>query len=88
MIDTESPTFVHDVEFNTDDLMPTIEADILVVYKGMDGKVRTEIHNTNNADLDILDFDRKLQWEQYCEHVAVPFLWCYLQNITQHLKEY
>ena len=85
---TNIETLVHDVEFNTDDLMPAIEADILVVYKGMDGKVHTEIHNTNNADLDILDFDRKLQWEQYCEYIAVPFLWCYLQNITQHLKKY
>lgn len=79
--------YVHDVEFNSDDLMPTIEADILVVYKDEENKVHTEIHNTNNSDLDILDFDRKLQWEQYCEHIGSPFFWCYLQDITKHIKE-
>ena len=38
-------------------------------------------------DLDLGDFDRELQWEQYCYYVNDRFTWCYLEDILQQRKE-
>lgn len=32
-------------------------------------------------DLDLADFDRKLQWESFCEFLALDFTWCYIEDL-------
>lgn len=38
-------------------------------------------------DLDLGDFDRELQWEQYCSYVNDNFMWCYLEDILPQKRE-
>ena len=72
------------VVWNTDELIPTVEGDILVLYKDNKGEIHTEVQNVG-SDLDILDFDKELQWESYCEHIGYPLVWCFLDDILQHI---
>ena len=32
-------------------------------------------------DLDLADFDRKLQWKSFCEFLALDFTWCYIEDL-------
>lgn len=38
------------------------------------------IFNTTE-DLDLVDFDRKLQWESFCELASSSFTWCYIEDL-------
>lgn len=69
--------------WHTDDGMP--ESGKTILIKGL------ECHNTvggytlfnTRTDIDLGNFDKKIQWDWFCEWAGTDFKWCYLEDILQ-----
>lgn len=67
--------------WHTDDEMP--ESGKTILIKGL------EWHNTvdgytlfnTRRDIDLGEFDKKIQWGYFCDCAGVDFTWCYLEDI-------
>lgn len=67
--------------WHTEKEIPEGEKMILVKRWNPDGRCRDyKLFNTV-GDLDLADFDRKLQWESFCEFLALDFTWCYIEDL-------
>lgn len=67
--------------WHTEKEIPEGEKLILVKRWNPDGRCRDyKLFNTVE-DLDLADFDRKLQWESFCEFLALDFTWCYIEDL-------
>lgn len=67
--------------WHTDDEIP--EADRIILVKGWTSRATLmdfSLFNTT-VDLDLADFDRKIQWKSFCEHTDVDFAWCYIDDL-------
>lgn len=59
------------------DEIPQTEQRILIMSLDNSG---SSIINTSN-DVDLGDFDKKQQWETFCEYVDTDFKWCYIEDL-------
>ena len=67
--------------WHTDDEMPKSGKTILI--KGLEWHNTVGGYNLFNTrtDIDLGDFDEKIQWDNFCECAGVDFTWCYLEDI-------
>lgn len=80
-------SFKHGVEWfkktlwHTEDEIP--EAEKIILVKGWTSRVTLmdfSLFNTT-VDLDLADFDRKIQWKSFCENADGDFAWCYIDDL-------
>ena len=67
--------------WHTDDEMPKSGKTILI--KGLECNNTVGDYNLFNTrtDIDLGDFDEKIQWDNFCEYAGVDFKWCYLEDL-------
>ena len=67
--------------WHTDDEMPKSGKTILI--KGLEWHNTVGGYNLFNTrtDIDLGDFDEKIQWDNFCECAGVNFKWCYLEEL-------
>lgn len=66
--------------WHSEDEIPQAGQRILIVSLDNSG---SSIISTSN-DLDLGDFDKKQQWETFCEYVDTDFKWCYIEDLLQN----
>ena len=67
--------------WHTGDEIP--EAEKIILVKGWTSRVTLmdfSLFNTT-VDLDLADFDREIQWKNFCEHADGDFAWCYIEDL-------
>lgn len=67
--------------WHTGDEMP--ESGKIILIKGLewDNTVGGYTLFNTRTDINFSDFDRKIQWDSFCEYAGVDFTWCYLDNL-------
>ena len=67
--------------WHADDEIP--ESGKIILVKGLDWGSTVGCYNLfdTTTDVDLADFDKKIQWENFCENAGVDFLWCYIEDI-------
>lgn len=67
--------------WHTDDEMP--ESGKIILIKGLEWHNTVGGYNLFNTrtDIDLGDFDEKIQWDNFCECAGVDFKWCYLEDL-------
>lgn len=67
--------------WHTDDEMP--ESGKTILIKGLEWHNTVGGYNLFNTrtDIDLGDFDEKIQWDNFCECAGVDFKWCYLEDL-------
>lgn len=63
--------------WHSEDEIPQTEQRILIMSLDNSG---SSIINTSN-DVDLGDFDKKQQWETFCEYIDTDFKWCYIEDL-------
>lgn len=67
--------------WHSDDEMP--ESGKTILIKGLEWHNTVGGYNlfTTRTDIDLGDFDEKIQWDSFCECAGVNFKWCYLEDL-------
>lgn len=69
--------------WHTDDEIP--ESGKIILIKGLEWDNTVGGYNLFNTttDIDLADFDREIQWDNFCECAGVNFTWCYIEDISK-----
>ena len=67
--------------WHTDDEIP--ESGKIILIKGLEWDNTVGGYNLFNTttDIDLADFDREIQWDNFCECAGVDFSWCYIEDL-------
>lgn len=68
--------------WHTDDEIPELGKNIII--KGL--KLLNSVGDCNlfstSSDIYLSDFDKKIQWGNFCKCAGVDFTWCYLEDLS------
>lgn len=70
--------------WHTDDEIP--ESGKIILIKGLEWDNTVGGYNLFNTttDIDLADFDREIQWDNFCECAGVNFTWCYIEDLLSN----
>lgn len=68
--------------WHTDDEIPELGKNIIIKgLKLLNSVGDCELFSSFTNDIDLSDFDKKIQWGNFCKCAGVDFTWCYLEDI-------
>lgn len=69
--------------WHTDDEIPELGKNIIIKgLKLLNSVGDCELFSSFTNDIDLSDFDKKIQWGNFCKCAGVDFTWCYLEDLS------